>query len=153
MAVRLTALCAGRNFTPWKIPGTHFCLRLSRPQGHSAAGRIKSTEKSYDLIGNRIRDLPACSIVPQPTTLARAPFRSEFPIKILYPFLISTMHATFSAHLNSEKSTNYDASHDVILSPSSTSSHSLLSVISNILSDTLNPTLPFLRRMVVRGVV
>jgi hypothetical protein len=24
-----------------KIPGTHFCYRLSRPQGHSAAGRIR----------------------------------------------------------------------------------------------------------------
>jgi hypothetical protein len=25
---------------PENIPGTHFCWRLSRPQGHSAAGRI-----------------------------------------------------------------------------------------------------------------
>jgi hypothetical protein len=50
-------------FTPSKIPGTHFC----RPQGHSAAGWIRSIEKSNDLIGNRIRDLPACSVVPQPT--------------------------------------------------------------------------------------
>jgi hypothetical protein len=30
----------------------------------SAAGRIRSIEKSSDLIGNRTRDLPACSIVP-----------------------------------------------------------------------------------------
>jgi hypothetical protein len=30
-------------------------------------------KKSNDLIGNRTRDLPACSIVPQPTTLPRAP--------------------------------------------------------------------------------
>jgi hypothetical protein len=27
---------------PGNIPGTHFCYRLSRPQGHSAAGRIMS---------------------------------------------------------------------------------------------------------------
>jgi hypothetical protein len=27
----------------------------------------------HDLIGNRTRDLPACIIVPQPTTLPRAP--------------------------------------------------------------------------------
>jgi hypothetical protein len=60
-------------FTPRKIPGTHFCYRPSRPQGHSAAGRIRSIEKSNDLIGNRTRDLPACSIVPQPTTLLCAP--------------------------------------------------------------------------------
>jgi hypothetical protein len=49
-------------FTPTKIPGTHFCQRLSRPQGHIAAGRVKSTEKSNGLIVNRTRDLPACSI-------------------------------------------------------------------------------------------
>jgi hypothetical protein len=59
-------------FTPRKIPGTHFCSRLSRPQGHSAAGRVRSIEKSND-IENRTRDVPACSIVPQPTTLPRAP--------------------------------------------------------------------------------
>jgi hypothetical protein len=59
-------------FTPRKIPGTHFSQRMSRPQDHSAAGRIRSTEKSSELIGNRTRDLPACSIVPQPTTLPRA---------------------------------------------------------------------------------
>jgi hypothetical protein len=46
---------------------------LSQPQGHSAAGWIRSTEKSNDLIGNRTRDIPACSIVPQPTMLPRAP--------------------------------------------------------------------------------
>jgi hypothetical protein len=50
-------------FTSRKIAGTHFCSRLSRPQGRSAAGRIRSFEESSD-IGNRTRDLPACSIVP-----------------------------------------------------------------------------------------
>jgi hypothetical protein len=34
-------------------------------------------EKSNDLIGNRTRDLPACSILPQPTTLPRAPRNHE----------------------------------------------------------------------------
>jgi hypothetical protein len=58
-------------FTPRKIPGTHFYYRLSRPQGHIAAGRIRSIEKSNGPIGNRTRDLPSCSIVPQPTTLPR----------------------------------------------------------------------------------
>jgi hypothetical protein len=28
-------------FTPKKTPGTHFCQRLSRPQGHNAAGKIR----------------------------------------------------------------------------------------------------------------
>jgi len=31
------------------------------------AGRIMSMKKSNDTIGNRTRDLPACSAVPQPT--------------------------------------------------------------------------------------
>jgi hypothetical protein len=34
---------------------------------------IRSTEISNDLMGNQTRDPPACSIVPQPTTLPRAP--------------------------------------------------------------------------------
>jgi hypothetical protein len=37
------------------------------------AGRIRSIEKSNDLIGNQTHDLPACSIVPQSSTLPRAP--------------------------------------------------------------------------------
>jgi hypothetical protein len=47
---------------------------LSRPQGNSAAGRLTSIEKYNDLIGKRTRELPACSIVPQPTMLQLAPF-------------------------------------------------------------------------------
>jgi hypothetical protein len=46
-----------------------------RPQGHSAAGWIGSIEKSNDLIGNRTRDIPACSIVPQPTVHSLTPLR------------------------------------------------------------------------------
>jgi hypothetical protein len=34
---------------------------------------MRSTKNYNDLIGNRIPDLPACSIVPQPTTLPRTP--------------------------------------------------------------------------------
>jgi hypothetical protein len=48
-------------------------ISVSLPRGHSAAGRSRLIEKSNDLIGNRTRDLPACSIVPQPTTLPCAP--------------------------------------------------------------------------------
>jgi hypothetical protein len=72
MAVRLSALRGGRPpFIPKKIPGTNFCLRLNRSQGHSAAGRIRSIEESNDLTGNRIRDFLGCSIVPQPMNLPR----------------------------------------------------------------------------------
>jgi hypothetical protein len=73
MAVRLSALGAGRALPPRNLPGSHFCLRLSRPQCYSAAGRIRLIEKSIDLIGTRNRDLQACSIVPQPKTAPRAP--------------------------------------------------------------------------------
>jgi hypothetical protein len=46
MAGRLSALRAGRALHPRNIPGTHFCYRLSRPQGHSAAGKIRSIENN-----------------------------------------------------------------------------------------------------------
>jgi hypothetical protein len=50
-----------------------FLLEAESTPGHSAAGRIRWIEKFNYLIGNRTRDHPACGIVPQPTTLARAP--------------------------------------------------------------------------------
>jgi len=62
--VRLLALRTGRLYPPGNIPGTHFCQRLSRPQGHSAVGRIMSIKNSNDTIENRTRDLPACGAVP-----------------------------------------------------------------------------------------
>ena len=44
-------------------PGTHFCLGLSRLQGHSAVGHITSMKNLNYPIGNRTLDLPACSAV------------------------------------------------------------------------------------------
>ena len=52
---------------PRNIPGTHFCYRLSQPQGHSAAGRIVSIKNSNDTIGNLTRNLLVRSAVPQNT--------------------------------------------------------------------------------------
>jgi hypothetical protein len=49
-----------------------FLLEAELLQSHSAAGRIRSIEKSNELIVSRTRDLTACSIVSQPTTLPRA---------------------------------------------------------------------------------
>jgi hypothetical protein len=49
---------------PGNTPGTHFCKRLSRPQGHSATGRIMSLKNSSDTSGKRTRDLPICCLVP-----------------------------------------------------------------------------------------
>jgi hypothetical protein len=45
MAVRLSALRAGPDLPNKEIPVTHFCYRLSRTQGHNAAGRIRKTGK------------------------------------------------------------------------------------------------------------
>jgi len=49
---------------PGNTPGTHVCLRLSRPQGHTANRRIMSPRNSNDTIRNQTRDLPVCSVVP-----------------------------------------------------------------------------------------
>ena len=57
--IRLSARRTGRLYPPGDIRGTHFCQRLSRRQGHSAAGRIMSMKN--DTIVNRTRYLPACS--------------------------------------------------------------------------------------------
>jgi hypothetical protein len=47
-------------------------------------------KKSNDLIGNRARDIPACTVVPQPTMLPLAPLqinkRSQFG-HMFRPFL------------------------------------------------------------------
>ena len=63
----------GRLYYPVNIPGSNCCWRLSRPQGHSAAGRIMSMKNFSDTNGNRTRNLPACSAVPQPTAPPGAP--------------------------------------------------------------------------------
>ena len=60
---RLSALMHRPPLPPGNIPGTHICYKLSRPQGHSVAGRIMSMKNSNDTVGNRNRDLPACSAV------------------------------------------------------------------------------------------
>ena len=49
---------------PGNTPGTHFCQRLSRLQGHGAIGRITSMKNSNDIIGNRTSDHPICSTAP-----------------------------------------------------------------------------------------
>jgi hypothetical protein len=47
MAMRLSALLAGHpSITSREILGTHFCQRLSGPQGCNAAERIGSTKNA-----------------------------------------------------------------------------------------------------------
>jgi len=65
--VTLPALGTGRPYLPGNITGTDFCRSTSRPQGHSAVGRIMSMKNFNEPTGNRTRDFPACSAVPQST--------------------------------------------------------------------------------------
>jgi len=67
----------------------------SQTQGHSAAGRKMSVKNFSDTIGNRTRDLPTCSVVPQLTAPPCAPpvaciwdtFNSHFTRGHLIAFL------------------------------------------------------------------
>ena len=61
--------------TPGNSPGTHLCQRQSQPHGHSAAGRIQLKKKCS--IGNRTRDLLACSAVP-PQNASPRPLPSPY---------------------------------------------------------------------------
>jgi isocitrate dehydrogenase kinase/phosphatase len=45
---------------------------------------LGSIEKSNDHFGNRIRDLPACSILPQPTTLPRVVYSVHQKARVVY---------------------------------------------------------------------
>jgi hypothetical protein len=66
MAVRLSVLFAGRPLPPedyWYS----FLLEVELTPGPCAAGSIRPIEKSR----NGTRDLPTCSIVPQPITQPR----------------------------------------------------------------------------------
>ena len=45
-------------------PGTHFCQRLSRPQGHGVIGRSLAMKNSNDTNWNRTSGLPICSTAP-----------------------------------------------------------------------------------------
>jgi hypothetical protein len=59
---KVVSLTSRPPFTHRKIPGTHFCYRLSRPLGHSAAGRIRPIEKRSVLVTARIRTAIVCKI-------------------------------------------------------------------------------------------
>jgi len=64
--VSLSDLLTGSLYPAGNIYGAHFSWVLS------AAGRNKSMKNS-NVTGNRTRDFPVCSVVPQPGAPPRAP--------------------------------------------------------------------------------
>ena len=56
---------------PGNAPGTHFCQRLSRPQGHSDRKDFMSMKNSTDTSWDRTSNLPICSTLT--TVLPRSP--------------------------------------------------------------------------------
>jgi len=60
--LRLSPLNTGRLYPPGNTPGTHFCQRLGRPQGHIATGGIRLMENPNDTTRNRKRNF---RVVPQ----------------------------------------------------------------------------------------
>ena len=87
---RLSALRTGRLYPPGNIPGTRFCYKLSRPQGHSAARRIVSMENCNDTIGNRTRDLLACNAVPQQTVIIIIMSCKTWLVRVAIPQIVVT---------------------------------------------------------------
>jgi hypothetical protein len=55
MAVSLSALRSGHLFYPHEDSWYSFMLEAESTPGHSAAGMIRSIEKSNDLIRNRVK--------------------------------------------------------------------------------------------------
>ena len=68
--VRFSSLRPGR-------PGTDFSQRLSRPQSHSAAGKIMSMKNSNDTNGYRTRNLPPCTEMRNIIMLALTHFQNS----------------------------------------------------------------------------
>jgi hypothetical protein len=71
MAVRLSVLRAGRHLPPGRFLVLIPLKGCVDPRDIMWLEGLSQLKKSYDLIGYRTRDLPASSIMPQPTTLPR----------------------------------------------------------------------------------
>ena len=83
MVIRLLTL-APAAFTPHEtLPVLISVKRLSRSQGHSAAGRIKSVKNSNDTIGNRTRLVAQYPNQPHsPCSMELVVIRSGLPLAL-----------------------------------------------------------------------
>jgi hypothetical protein len=93
LVVRLSALSTRHPL----LPGRFLVLIPIRGwvKSHTEAGRIRSIEKSNNLIRNQIRDLLACSIVPQTTILpcvSGLTKTSNYYGKLVFPVFIGEWH-------------------------------------------------------------
>jgi len=68
---------------PGNAPGTHFCKRLSRPQGHTAIGRIIAMKNSNDTIWDRTSELPVVAQHPNHCATAVLHMKGVFSSKQL----------------------------------------------------------------------
>jgi hypothetical protein len=71
IAVRLSALCAGRPLPTGRFLVFIYVRGCVDPRAHTEPERNELNETYSDLIGNLTRDPPTCATVPQPTTLWR----------------------------------------------------------------------------------
>jgi hypothetical protein len=88
MAVR-SALRASRPLTPWRYLAYISVRGWVDPGARMRLEGLGQSKKFNDHIGNQSRDLPACSIISQPTTLPRAP-KVHRNVKFLITFYIKT---------------------------------------------------------------
>jgi hypothetical protein len=89
------------SLPPRKYSGTHLWQRLTRLQGHSAAGKYMSMKNSSDIIGNRTRELPAFSAVTQSNGVFASPKYYQSLHQILTSVPIQGHFVTYRNVINS----------------------------------------------------